>query len=133
MDKNFLTVKKKTIIIAINLGVGTIVTFIFMMLFALIMTLFSIDRSFALPFATVSGAIGCFVAAFFSSKKIGDKGYLTGAAVGIGSFLLVLIISLIFNTDSFSKNTVFHLIIMILSSLIGGIFGVNKGKNKKYI
>ena len=60
-------------------------------------------------------------------------GVYIGFIIGISTFLIITIISLIINDTALSINTLFHFIIIVLSSLIGGIFGVNKDKNKKII
>lgn len=116
-----------------GLIIGTAVTVISAALFALVMYLFEIDSSFAVPFATVSLALGSFVASFFTSKKIGDRGYIVGLLIGTVIFIAVTLIALISSFDGVGINTLLRFIIIILASMIGGILGVNQGKNKKYI
>jgi putative membrane protein (TIGR04086 family) len=84
-------------------------------------------------FATVSLAIGCLAASFFASKSVGQKGYLIGAVIGAVSFIAVTLIALMANKGVFTLNTLFRLIILMLSSFIGGVLGVNRNQNKKYI
>lgn len=112
---------------------GVFTTAAFMLVFASLMYLLKIGGGYASPFATVSLAAGSFAAAFYSAKHIGSKGYLTGMIVGLLTFALVTVISLIVDRSGLSINTLFHLIIILLSSIIGGIVGVNRNKSKKYI
>lgn len=103
-----------------------------MMIFAAVLLFLDIDRAYAAPFATLSLAIGSFFASRKTSKKIGDKGYITGLIVGLTVFVIITLLSLILG-NGFSINTLFHFIIVTLSSLVGGIMGVNGKKSKKYI
>lgn len=103
-----------------------------MMIFAVALLLLDIDRAYAAPFATLSLAIGSFFASRKTSKIIGDKGYITGLIVGLTVFVIITLLSLILG-NGFSINTLFHFIIVTLSSLVGGIMGVNGKKRKKYI
>ena len=120
-----------TILIGAALGIA--VTFVFLLIFSAAVYFLNLDRAYSAPLATLSLALGSFAAAYYVSKKIGHKGYLTGAIVGVISFAAVTIVSLIVTKNGFTSNTLFHFIIIVLASLIGGIFGVNKGKSKKYI
>ncbi|MBR4073751.1 MAG: TIGR04086 family membrane protein [Clostridia bacterium] len=135
MSNDFLNKSsgKKGIIILKGCIIGIIVTFVFMLLFSALMLYAGIERSFAVPFATVSIAAGTFLAAFYSARKIGEKGYLVGLITGISVFLAVTLVSLIISQGSVTYNTLFHFIIIILSSVTGGIFGINFKKSKKYI
>lgn len=103
-----------------------------MMIFAAALLLLDIDRAYAAPFATLSLAIGSFFASRKTSKIIGDKGYITGLIVGLTVFVMITLLSLVMG-NGFSINTLFHFIIVTLSSLVGGIMGVNVKKRKKYI
>lgn len=112
--------------------IGTVTSLIAMLFFAVILLFLNIDRAFAAPFATVSVGIGSFLASHITAKKIGDKGYIIGLIIGLVVFIFITLLSLILG-NSLSINTLFHFIIIVLSSLAGGITGVNSKKTKKYI
>lgn len=112
---------------------GVLTTALFILLFSVFMYLSQMGYEYATVFATVSLAAGTFISAFYAAKKIGEKGFLTGIIVGGITFLLVTVVSLIVDNGSVTSNTLFHFIIIMLSSLIGGIMGVNRAVNKKYI
>lgn len=103
-----------------------------MLVFALVLLIFNIDRAYAAPFATISVAFGSFIASRSVAKAIGDKGYLNGMIMGIIVFTVITAISLFFGSG-LTINTIFHFIIILLSSLAGGIVGVNSKKHKKLI
>ena len=110
---------------------GVVTTLGMMLLFSAVILFFNLDRTYSAPFATISVAFGCFTASRKTAKMIGDRGYLTGTIIGVSVFLVITIISLIFG-NGITINTLFHFVIIILSSLAGGIIGVN-AKQKKYI
>ena len=109
-----------------------ITTAVFIFLFAVVMYIAQTGYEYATVFATVSLAAGSLVSAFYLAKKIAKKGFLVGLLVGGTEFIIVTFISLFADKGGITVNTLFHLIIM-LSALIGGILGVNKAANKKYI
>lgn len=113
--------------------IGVLVTFAVMLIFAGIMLALDTDRAYAAPFATVSLAAGCFAASFYAAKKKGNRGYLVGLIVGGAVFAVVTVISLAVCKDGVTLNTLFHLVIVMLASVAGGIAGVNKSRDKKYI
>lgn len=111
---------------------GVLSTLVIMVIFSAVLLFFNIERAYAVPFATVSLAVGSFIASRYTAKKIGDKGYAVGLIIGLIVFAVITILSLIFG-NGFSLNTLFHFIIIILSSLVGGILGVNSNNHKKFI
>ncbi len=119
------------IIKAIILGLA--VTALSVFLFAIFMFLTEKGYEFSAVFGTAAVSLGSFVAAFYISRKRQSKGLLTGLITGIAVFLLVTVISLIVDKGTITLNTLFHLIIFLLSSLIGSALGVNKKENRKYI
>ena len=110
-----------------------ITTAAFIFIFAVVMYLAQTGYEYATVFATVSLAAGGFVSAFYFAKKIAKKGFLVGLLVGGAEFIIVTFISLFADKGGITVNTLFHLIIILLSSLIGGIVGVNKAGKQKYI
>lgn len=110
-----------------------IITAVFILGFALVMYFTESAFNYAPIFATVSIAIGAFATAYYSAKRIGNKGFLTGLMIGGITFIVITLISLIIDDGAVTINTLFHLIIILLASLIGGVWGVNKDSNKKYI
>ncbi len=126
-------VNNNLIFLILKTAITELVTvLLFISIFAAVMYFANIDKSLSPVFGTIAVSIGALVASFFTAKKVGCKGYLTGFIIGISTFIIVLIVSLIIDDGGITINTLFHFIIYVLSSLIGGITGVNK-KGKKYI
>ncbi len=122
--------KKTDILLGAIIGIVTFALFVF--IFAGVMLIFKIDRAYAAVFATLSVASGGFASSFYTAKRFKEKGYLIGIVTGFIYFAVVCIVSAIVCKTGFSGNTVFHLLIILLSSVIGGIAGV-AGHNKKLI
>lgn len=116
----------------IGVLLGIVATALLIIIASAVFLVFNISRSFAGAVATVCIAAGALISAFYSARKIGEKGYLTGLITGLFYFLCVTSAALAVNKGGVTSNTLFHLIIIMLASLIGGITGVNKS-SKKYI
>ena len=133
--KAYENLKEKSLISLIlkSAIIETLVTAVFIFIFSAVMFLTESAYNYATVFATASIAMGSLAAAYYAAKAIGKRGFLTGVTIGGITFLIITIISLILDKGEVTSNTLFHFIIIMLSSLIGGIIGVNKGLNKKYI
>ncbi len=110
-----------------------VITGVVMLLFSALMYFFDIGFEYSPMLATLSVAVALFIASYFAAYKRRDKGMLTGFICGFSTFMLIMILSLIIDDGGITYNTLFHLIIFLLSALIGGVLGVNKAVNKKYI
>ena len=126
-----LNIKGFTIFKSVILGAA--VTFSVMLVLSLLMLWFGVSDALSVPFATISVASGSMVAAFYAARKNGSKGYLIGLLVGVITFLVVTVISLVVSGGALSSNTLFRFVIIVISSLIGGILGINLHREKKYI
>ncbi|MBR4116903.1 MAG: TIGR04086 family membrane protein [Clostridia bacterium] len=84
-------------------------------------------------FATVAVALGGFAAAFYLGNALGKNGILIGLSVGGISFIIITLVTLLINSGAVSMHILLRLIIMLLTSLIGAIIGVNRKAERKYI
>lgn len=110
-----------------------IATVLSMLLFAAVLYFLGGGFQYSPLFASISLGLGCLVAAFFASKKIGQKGLLVGSIIGGTVFVIITLISLMASKDIFTLNTLFKLIILMLMSFIGGVLGVNSKQNQRFI
>lgn len=121
----------KYIITALILNILSVALFIF--LFSVIMYFLDSGLDYSNIYATVAVAIGSLISSFYLGRKLTQKGFLIGLINGITVFTVITVISLIIDKDGLTFNTLFRLIIFVLASLIGGVSGVNKKENNKYI
>lgn len=68
------------------------------------------------------------ITGFNLGKKSEKKGYLTGLFIGAINILLILLLSLILRSLPNIKSLLYF-ITLLLSSTLGGMFGINKKKN----
>ncbi len=120
----------KPIIITVLIWLA--VTLFFVAGFSVILSVTDINLKYSPVFSTLSLGFGGFAASYYLSAKKGSNGLLTGLVIGLIIFTVITLVGLIINSAALSFNTVFHLIIIVLSSSIGGILGVNR-KPKSYI
>ena len=124
---------KNVIFILKIFAIQLIFSIIFVFIFSLAMYFCNIDFEFSSLFATLAIGIGLFASSFYAAKKIRKKGFLIGLLNGSIIFLIIMLISLFIDKGSMTFNTLFHFVIFVLFSLIGGILCVNKAQNKNYI
>ena len=123
--------KKQNLILIISAVIMQIlVTAIFIAVFAAVMYALETDYKYSPVFGSISVGAGAFFGAFYLSRRKKSKGYVYGLIIGAVTFCIVTVIGLIINQGTLTVNTLFHFIIIMLSALIGGITGVNKGPQK---
>ncbi len=120
-----MNIKSKKLNYLLGAGIGVAVSLIMMMIFAFVMLIFKIDNAYSALFATVCVSAGAFASSAYTAKKSGSKGYLIGIAVGFLYFFLITAVSFAVYRK-IGSTTAFHFVIILLSSCIGGILGVNK-------
>lgn len=65
---------------------------------------------------------------FKLGKRSESKGYLSGIIMGLSLIILLLFLSIIFKSIPSLKSLIYFLT-LIISSTIGGMFGINKRKS----
>lgn len=119
--------------VLIGAGIGAVVILLFLILFSLILTIQDFGPSAVVPMSTACVGLGAFAAGFSASKINGKNGMATGTLSGAVLFVLFLLVSLIISGGAISLISFFRLIIMLLTSAIGGILGINLKRKKKFI
>ncbi|MBQ4155704.1 MAG: TIGR04086 family membrane protein [Clostridia bacterium] len=118
--------------LAFGLIVSIIVTFIFLALSAIASTNLDLNDTANLVLSLISANFGVAVGGFVAGKLNKSKGYLVGALNGIISFIILTIISFFFSQESMTAISLIKLITFVLSSIIGGILGVNFNKKRNF-
>lgn len=120
-----LNVKKLMISSAIGTGIGAICSSVMLFLMAAILAIGNIPPALILPMAMATLAIGAFASGIIAAKLGKSKGIICGAVSGIIFFVLVWIRSAIVGS-TFGIELIIKAVIIILSSALGGIIGINK-------
>ena len=102
-----------------------LVTFMFLIIFAVAATNLNFDDNVLLTLSLISMNLGAFIGGLISGKITKEKGFIIGAINGFIVFLIFSLISVIFNPNSITIITLIKLITLTLSSMIGGVVGVN--------
>jgi len=109
-----------------GLMVSYMVTLVFFLLFALLLTYTSFSDRYIPIFTLAITYVGVFLAGFFSAKSIGTKGWLHGSVAGFLYIFVMFLLSYVF-IPGFSISTVYFVkaIIGLLLGAVGGILGIN--------
>ncbi len=124
---------EKLVIYGLSLLVGIILVIASMFLASLLCLAADLPESLSSPISALCVGVGAFSSGFLASKKIKSGGVLNGAVCGVILYALVFLLSLIFSENGFSAISVLHLLIILISAMIGGILGVGAAAKRKYI
>lgn len=79
----------------------------------------------------LTSALSVATGAFILGKKSDNKGYLEGIKFGLITTILFLIISFLAFDQGVTISSFIYYIILIITSSIGSMFGINKRTNQK--
>lgn len=74
--------------------------------------------------------ISAFISSFMLGKHTEKKGYISGLIMGLTLCVFFFILSLFFN-HNYQFNTLIYYLILICSTTLGSMFGIQKNPNKK--
>ena len=92
-------------------------------IFLTIFDLFKIETNKII--VIIIGAILMFIIGLLMGKKSESRGYLNGLLLSVISILILVLLSLIFRF-SLNINSLIYYVILILSTVIGSVLGINK-------
>jgi len=72
-----------------------------------------------------------FILNFLNAFKCKKKGFLEGIILGLIFIILMIIIKIILFSNNFSISNFIYFIILFITSILGGMFGVNKKSEDK--
>ena len=104
-------------------GIG--VTVLCLMGFSAIMTRFSASPMVVSMMANISLCVGCCVAGFMAAKKRRRYGIMTGIYCGAIIYCVVYFLGVVVLGRFISMSLLTKLLMAVVCSAIGGIFGVN--------
>lgn len=106
-----------------------IVSVIFLIVFAMLLTYTSLSENTITPIVLAIVGLSILLGSYLSTKKINKKGILNGAMVGVIYMLILYIISsVIFMDFSINASSIIMIVCGIIAGIIGGIIGVNTNK-----
>lgn len=118
----------KKYMVSIGIALGLIILFSF---FINLLNYFDILSSSAYKIILVLlNTVSIILASFILGKKSNEKGYLKGIKFGLIITIIMFIISYLAFDTSISTITILYYVILIIASIIGSVFGINKNENK---
>ena len=92
----------------------------------------SVSDDGLLIMSLVCMSLGAFFGGIAAAKIYKEKGFLIGALNGAIFFFLSTVISFALNADAMTLISLIKLIIFTLSSMIGGVIGVNIKRKRSF-
>lgn len=127
MEKNDKLNNKNYINILKGLGIALIITFIFLLILAIVLTYTNASEDIINPTIITITAISILIGSSISNMKIKKNGLINGGIVGGLYIILIYLFSSILN-ESFTLTiqSIVMIVIGIAFGVLGGIIGVNK-------
>ena len=131
--KAVVSTPTKTIIFLKGLLISLLTVFGFILLFSAILLLLNLPKTSASPLSSVAFGVGAFLGSLYSSKKIGQKGYMCGIIIATLLMLINAIVGLILNGSAFSAIFFIRMLITYITAIFGGIIGINSNVSKSLV
>ena len=111
----------------INVQIFSLITYISVFLiFSFIALAADLSRKYDYLFSVIIFVICSFLTGFYSGNKLRQNGLLTGVVYSLPMNTLTLLISLIFSDFKADSSIIITVLLLVVSSAVGGILAVNK-------
>ena len=94
-----------------------------------ILNIIGLSSSITTIVIIISNIICFTIFGFINSKNSNQKGLLSGLLIGLILICFLFLVNTIFYHFRFETNKIIYYLILVLSSIIGGIFGKNISSN----
>lgn len=91
-----------------------------------LLNLFGISSGITTIILLVSNIILFFILNYFNALKMRKKGFLEGIILGLIFIILMFLIKIILFDSKANIATFIYYLILFITSIFGGMFGVNK-------
>ena len=127
-DGNKLEINNNIVIIAKGVILAIIASMALLLIFSAILTYTTISESVSNPVIIIITAVSILIASQISTRKIKKNGIVNGGIIG-GIYIITLYLISSIVTGNFSLGI--NAIVMIIASIIAGMFGGVRGVNAK--
>jgi putative membrane protein (TIGR04086 family) len=117
--------------VAMSVLFGVLFCVVLMLVMSVIITTQDIPQSAIEPLAVFAVSVGAFVAGYLCARALRANGLMYGAVCGAVLTVIVLIAGLIAGTGGLGIPALFRTVFLMLSSMLGGVIGVNTKKRRK--
>ena len=115
-----------------GLIVSLISSLVFVVIGAIAATNIEITDEGILILSLICMGLGTFSGGWTSAKFLKEKGWFIGMLNGLIFFLITTIISFITNPEPMTLISVIKLLIFVITSLVGGVLGVNITRKRSF-
>ena len=113
--------------IIIGVGISLLASFIFLLIYASILSFTDVPESSIAPVVITITGISILIGSIIGSRKITKNGIINGAIVGLVYVLNIYLISSLLNGNfALNLQSIIMIVVAILCGVVGGIIGVNK-------
>jgi len=116
--------------IAVSVVCGMAACILLMLLMSVLLTTQNIPQSAIEPMALFAISAGAFTAGYLCARAMRSGGLVYGGACGLIITLIVIIAGLSAG-NSLGAPALFRIIFIMLSSMLGGVVGVNTRRRKR--
>lgn len=117
---------EKGIYLGKGLLLAYIMTFVLILLFSLLLTYSTIKEGRTALLNTIVMIVSIASGSIYVATKVKENGWINGGILGIGYYLTLLILNLIFlKPFTFDLFSITKLAITSITGVIGGIIGIN--------
>lgn len=125
-DGNNLEINNNIGIIAKGVIIAIVASMILLLVFSAVLTYTKVSESVSNPVIIVITAVSILIASQISTRKIKKNGIVNGGIIGgIYIITLYLISSIVTGNFSLGINAIIMIIASIIAGMFGGVIGVN--------
>ncbi|MBQ7031085.1 MAG: TIGR04086 family membrane protein [Bacilli bacterium] len=95
-----------------------------------LLNLFGLNSGITSIIMLISNVVLFFILNYINAFKLKKKGFLEGILLGLIFIILMILIKVILFNSSFRLSTFIYYLILFVTSVLGGMFGVNKKSDK---
>lgn len=122
--------KKLIISVSAGTGIGIITCAMLVFLMSAALAVGNIPAMLISPVTVLFLAIGSFCGGFSSARLMEEKGIICGGISGLLFFIIVWVSGAVLDISGTGTAAIIKALMMIISSSLGGIIGVNYIKRK---
>ena len=109
------------------------ICFVLLLFLNLLITLLNyiniVNLQFINVFSYVIAFISCFISSLYLGKNSNNTGYIEGIKLGLIIIIIFILINYLLINSVFKLNNIIIYIIILISSIIGSMLGINLKKD----
>lgn len=117
--------------VAVSVVLGAVVSVLFLVLLSLVVSAGSVPQSMIDPMAIFAMSMGAFASGLCCARVIRKNGLVCGLLCGIIFSAVILMCGFAVKDNGLGLAVLIKIMFMLISSMLGGVLGVNSKKRKK--